>query len=257
MHILRSAKLIFTKSTLIIAFLSCLSTLFCISYELYADFSLALIGIAVVFPIVFSINGAYKRREVALNLYGTLKAHGRVIYFAIRDWMPNPDNRRLEYLKHLLYDIMGSTRKMFSATKGQSAQLERHIYAKFSELSIFINKCRNWGLVQGDASRVNQYLSKMLDAFESMKHIYEYRTPITLRAYSKIFTYALPIFYGPYFANVARGIHPGLIFIMPVLFSLILVSLDNIQDHLENPYDLVGEDDIIIRVEKFIGWLDS
>ena len=31
---------------------------------------------------------------------------------------------------------------------------------------------------------------------------------------------------------------------MPLLFSFILVSLDNIQMHLENPFDQVGEDDI-------------
>ena len=37
---------------------------------------------------------------------------------------------------------------------------------------------------------------------------------------------------------------------MPVLYSFILVSLDNIQDHLENPFDDVGEDDIRIEVEE-------
>jgi hypothetical protein len=44
---------------------------------------------------------------------------------------------------------------------------------------------------------------------------------------------------------------------MPVLFSMVFVSLDNIQDHLENPFDLVGEDDITINAAKFAGWLDA
>ena len=43
---------------------------------------------------------------------------------------------------------------------------------------------------------------------------------------------------------------------MPILFSIILVSLDTIQDHLENPFDQVGEDDIRINAEKFIKRLD-
>jgi len=43
---------------------------------------------------------------------------------------------------------------------------------------------------------------------------------------------------------------------MPVLFSVILVSLDNIQDHLENPFDQVGEDDVVINPEKFVARLD-
>ena len=255
MHILHSARLIFTKNSLIIVLLSCLSTFICLYYELYADFSLTLIGIAVVFPIVFSINGAYKRREVALNHYGTLKAHGRSIYFAARDWTPNADPQELKYLKKILKDLLGSIAYMFSLDTQYSFKVEKHIYAEFSNLSLFIKDSHKRGME--DYSRANQYLSKMMDAFESMKHIYQYRTPITLRAYSKIFTYALPIIYGPYFANVAQGYNPGLTFVMPVLFSLILVSLDTIQDHLENPFDLVGEDDIVIRADKFIKWIEG
>jgi hypothetical protein len=96
----------------------------------------------------------------------------------------------------------------------------------------------------------------MLDSFEGMKHIYEYRTPVTLRAYSKIFTYVLPIVYGPYFALLASDIPSYLFFIVPFLFSITLVSLDNIQDHLENPFDMVGEDDVVINEKKFAKWLE-
>ena len=44
---------------------------------------------------------------------------------------------------------------------------------------------------------------------------------------------------------------------MPVLFSVVLVALDKIQVHLENPFDQIGEDDIVINVEKFISRLNS
>ena len=37
---------------------------------------------------------------------------------------------------------------------------------------------------------------------------------------------------------------------------MILVSLDNIQEHLENPFDQVGEDDIKFNVNKFIERLE-
>ena len=36
---------------------------------------------------------------------------------------------------------------------------------------------------------------------------------------------------------------------------MILVSLDNIQEHLENPFDQIGEDDISINAEKFVDQL--
>ena len=48
----------------------------------------------------------------------------------------------------------------------------------------------------------------------------------------------------------------GLEFVIPVLLTMILVSLDNIQVHLENPFDQVGEDDINFNVEKFIDRLN-
>jgi len=37
-----------------------------------------------------------------------------------------------------------------------------------------------------------------------------------------------------------------------VLFSIVLVSLSNIQEQLENPCDGVGEDDITFSVAKFV-----
>ena len=36
---------------------------------------------------------------------------------------------------------------------------------------------------------------------------------------------------------------------MPILFTAILVSLDNILEHLANPFDRIGEDDIVIDAE--------
>lgn len=44
----------------------------------------------------------------------------------------------------------------------------------------------------------------------------------------------------------------GLEFVIPILLTMILVSLQNIQEHLENPFDQIGEDDIKFNVEKFI-----
>jgi predicted membrane chloride channel (bestrophin family) len=45
---------------------------------------------------------------------------------------------------------------------------------------------------------------------------------------------------------------PLLYYVIPVLYSFILVSLDNIQDHLENPFDDIGEDDIHFRSKEII-----
>ena len=123
------------------------------------------------------------------------------------------------------------------------------------KLSLFIKGLRKKGLASGEVSRCNQFLSKIIISFESIKHIYQYRTPRALRIYSDIFIIVLPVLYGPYFAEISIEFSKGLQYMMPILFSVVLVALDQIQDHLENPFDQVGEDDIIINAEKFVSRL--
>jgi hypothetical protein len=89
-------------------------------------------------------------------------------------------------------------------------------------------------------------------AFENIKHIYRYRTPRTLRTFSDFFILLLPLLYGPYFADQASEYGRGLAYVMPVLFTMILVGLANIQNHLENPFDGIGEDDVAIDAETYI-----
>jgi predicted membrane chloride channel (bestrophin family) len=255
MQTLRSFRHIVDGKTLIIAVLAILSTYWSGRVGLTADFPLTLIGIAVVFPLVFSIGGAYKRREAALGNYGSMKAHGRAIYFAARDWLPESDEATQENARQVLGDLFRRCRELFQAPVPEMNGHEERVYREFSRLSTFIKGFRGRGLATGEVSRCNQYLSKMLGAFEGVKHIYQYRTPRTLKAYSRVFIYLLPILYGPYFAQLSGELSDGVQYVMPVLFAVVLVSLANIQDHLENPFDQIGEDDVTINAEKFVARL--
>lgn len=255
---MRSIFLIINLKTLVISVLAVISTYLCIQYSITADFPLTLIATAVIFPIVFSINGAYKRREVALSKYSVLKAHGKAIFLVTRDWLENPTPEVLEHSRARLQALFESCRKLFTSNTNQLRENEKQVYGAFSDLSRFIrDELRGNGLASGEVSRCNQYLSKMILAFEDAKHIYQYRTPRTLRSFSSIFITVLPILYGPYFAFEASEYSNYVTYAMPVLFSLVLVSLSNIQDHLENPFDGVGEDDISINVDEFLERLNA
>lgn len=244
--------LIFNHKTFLICGLSVVSTYFCIQYKILAEFPLTLIATAIVFPVVFSINGAYKRREIALKDYGDLKSHSKAIYFATRDWLENPPESTLENCKNLLVTLLNNCKGLFSSPISELRKNEENVYVSFSNLSRFIKEeLRGNGLASGEVSRCNQFLSKMFLSFENTKHIYQYRTPRTLRTFSTVFIFILPILYGPYFAQQASLYSDHVKYAMPILFSLILVSLHNIQNHLENPFDGVGEDDILFNVDLF------
>ena len=74
---------------------------------------------------------------------------------------------------------------------------------------------------------------------------------------SDIFIVVFSIVYGPYFASIETGGLPSLSFVMPAPFSLILVSLDDIQAHLENPFDPIGVDDIEIHADRLVRRLEE
>lgn len=136
-------------------------------------------------------------------------------------------------------------------------ELDRKVYAEFDNLSQMIRDFRSNGVVAPEISRANHYLHRIMESFENMRNIAYYRTPITLRAYSKVFIYTFPILYGPYFAYAYEEYKTYLTLTMPVLYSFVLVSLANIQELLENPYDEWGEDDIQIDIEEISGVLNE
>lgn len=252
---IKSILTIVNLKTLIVMCMALLSTYVCLQYKISAEFPLALISTAIVFPIVFSIAGAYTRRENALNEYADMKGHGKSIYFATRDWLEKPNTESVEKIRGLLEGLMANVETLFTGDVKSIREREKEVYKKFSEVSLFIrNDLRLSGaLPSGEVSRCNQYLSKMMNSFERLKHIYQYRTPRTLRAFSDVFVTILPPLYGPYFAYIAIEHNLNLLaYLTPALFAFVLVSLDNIQSHLENPFDKIGEDDISLNVTHFI-----
>ncbi len=248
---LRSVFLIINYKTFIITALAVISTYLCFRLGLTAKFPDMLVGVAIVFPVVFSIGSAYTRRETALQRYADFKGHVVALYFASRDWPTEKNNDLPERIKLLIVEIMKLMREMFQIDHSKDwTTNEVKIYKLFSQLSAITIEFKKYGVQSGEFSRVSQYISKIIIAFDNMKIIHNYRTPVTLRAYSKVFIYIFPIIYGPYFASTVGDYSASLEYVMPVLYSFILVSLDNIQDHLENPFDDVGEDDIVIDADE-------
>jgi hypothetical protein len=215
---------------------------------LIAKFPDMLVGVAIVFPVVFSIGSAYNRRETALQRFSDFKGHSITLFYATRDWIsPEKQNDLPQRIRTMIGEMVLLIREMFTSShRNEWEQNERKIYSYFSELSRMTIEMRQLGVQSTEISRINQYISKMVIAFDNLKIIHSYRTPVTLRAYSKVFIYIFPVIYGPYFASTFKDFSAQLEYVMPVLYSFILVSLDNIQDHLEHPFDEVGEDDIRI-----------
>ncbi|MEL7006271.1 MAG: hypothetical protein AAFN93_26615 [Bacteroidota bacterium] len=91
MKVFKSIFLIINYKTFLVTAIAIGATYVCDRFMLRADYPLTIVGIAIVFPVVFSIDSAYKRREKALNELGNFKAHLLAIYYASRHWVDVKD----------------------------------------------------------------------------------------------------------------------------------------------------------------------
>ncbi len=240
--------------TFLVIGLACTSTYICTQMKWEADYTMTLVSIAIVFPVVFSISSAYQRRENALKELAMLKSNALAFYYASRDWTNASATPLIEKVKALQKDLFLTIKHFLMAKEEIAIKDEPNIYHCFSELSRITGDLREHGLTPSEITRVGQYHNNMMISFNIIKSIYYYRTPIELRAYYRFFIYVFAIMYGPYFAQLQHSdkLPWQLVYIMPMMYSAILVSLDNIQTNLEQPFDGVGQDDIVINVEEHI-----
>jgi predicted membrane chloride channel (bestrophin family) len=249
MKVLSAFLKIIDAQTVIVTLLAVASTYICNQFEFFANLPSGLIGIAIIFPIVFSINSAYRRREEALKYFASLKAHAAAISYAHRDWVPE-DSSHLTRAIELKGNLLNAIRDYFSASADKEADQLRKVYDVFSNYSSSHETLRHVNVATGEISRINQYLRSMIIEFERMRNILQYRTPISLRAYSQVFLNIFPILFGPYFAKLCNDSYMAIGYGVAVIYSIVLVSLDNIQEDLENPFDSKGEDDVDLDVAE-------
>lgn len=147
---IKNVKMVVGVNNIIVTTLAIISTYLCIHFGIRIDFPLTVITIAVVFPIVFTIGSAYKRREVALTHYGMIKSICRSIYFASRDWIPEEEKAKTdennEKLKNIIKNVLNTINIMLKADPDNRAKKEKNAYDAISYLSQAINEFRERGM---------------------------------------------------------------------------------------------------------------
>ena len=90
-----------------------------------------------------------------------------------------------------------------------------------------------------------KYLCDLHEAIDNLNGIHVHRTPMSLKAYCKVFIYIFPLIYAPTIIfNIGETYNHFAVYFVVILTEFILISLYNIQDDLEYPFDDKGLDDI-------------
>jgi len=200
---------------------------------------LTLISIAMIFPLVFTIRGSFRRREKALEhlseFRGTIKT---LDYFFMSNDKLTDENKAEVY--DILVKISNNLMSQLKANSHETARLDGNI----DELYEFIQSHKE--LISGKREeKIFRLMQDLHETIENVHAINVHRTPISLKAYCLIFIYIFPLIYAPSIIyKVGPDRNVWITYFIVVLSQFILISLYNIQNQLEYPFDDKGMDDI-------------
>lgn len=230
---------IINHRTLITLVISLVVPYLCYSHEIIYNIDLTLISIAIIFPLVFAIRGAFKRREKALEHLSKMKSALIGIQYLIKanNKMSVEEQEKgsilcMEIADRFMDHLDGSTPS------------KDDLDASFISLVDFMEKNPET-ISNGLKTKINGIIQKVHEGMENALAIHIHRTPISLKAYCKVFIYIFPIIYTPTIINKIGLDNPEWItYFVVILSEFILISLYNIQDDMEYPFDHKGLDDI-------------
>jgi hypothetical protein len=236
---------ILNHRTLITLLLSLFIPFCAYSFKIIYNIDLTLISIAIIFPLVFAIRGAFKRREKALEFLslhrGALKT---ISYFFMSSKLPDEAKQEI---KKILEDLSNSFLNHLSQTLHNTDTIDAQTESIFE----FIKK-HDEGISRGVKQKIFRFIRDLHVAQENLIAIHTHRTPISLKAYCLIFIYMFPVIYTPTIINKIGLDNPSaLTYFVVILSEFILISLYNIQDQMEYPFDKDGLDDIKLDHFKF------
>ena len=222
----------------------------CYTYELklFVDFNV--ISIAIVFPLVFTITGAYQKRQDALRLLSDYRANlvGISDYFKTVYKMPEENIKKFN---SLLSSVSQSLYKMLTDKSQKTSVDEIRNIMKDIHGVIYDNMSRFNEREKDSLIGTKREISRCI---ENLNALNIHGTPSSLRSYCLFFIYIFPFIYVPALFNHSfvevTLTNQVIIMILSVLISFVLMALYNIQLYIENPFDQEGLDDIKTEIFK-------
>ena len=229
--------------TLITFFLSIAVTYLAYEFKVVYNIYLTLMSIAIIFPLVFTIRGAFRRREKALEHLSRFKAGLKTVEnYMLYSSQLNEEgkNQAVENIKKINHSLYLHLTTLSEDTSDLDASIN-HLIEFIKNNGEFIPK--------GCKEKIFRFLRDVIESSDNLVAIHAHRTPISLKAYCLIFIYIFPVIYTPTIINKIGVDNPSwLTFFIVMLSEFILISLYNIQDQMEYPFDDEGLDDIKFKL---------
>ena len=213
-----------------------------IHYHLKLNHNLLLFSLVVVFPLHFSLQAAFKRREKALEYFSRFKAGSMAVHYSLQTSGDLPDEQKTEarnLLKQMATTLIGQLEGYQSEYSAMQSRL--------NDIMAFAERYREQ-LSKRNVLRVIRYLKDVTESSTYLISLVRHRTMRGIRFYSTLFILLFPLIQAPIVHHYFGSALPSwTIYIACGLGSLILITLDNFQKLIEYPFDPRGMDNIVLR----------
>ncbi|WP_233586740.1 hypothetical protein [Formosa maritima] len=214
-------------------------------YQFTFNVDLTLLSIAIIFPLVFTIRGSFRRREKALEHLSEFRSALKTLKYFFLSSNNLTDENKAE-IKAIVIEINNKVLEHLHSNSESTKDLDETI----NKVYLFILE-KDEFLSRSLRDKLFRFMKDVHECVENLHAIHMHRTPISLKAYCELFIYVFPVVYAPtVIHNIGEGSAPWVSFLIILLTEFILISLYNIQNHLEYPFDNIGLDDIHLDIFK-------
>jgi uncharacterized membrane protein len=217
-----------------------LSYIFNLSYNI----DLTLVSIAIIFPLVFNIRGSFQRRERALEYLSQFRSALLTLNYYFNNSPKLIDDDKMEItniLREISSELTVHLGKIDYNTKAIDDKVQKVFNFMTDKDEIIPARYK---------VKIIRFLFDLHESIENLHAIHTHRTIISLKAYCEYSIYLFPLIYVPTIIyHVGMDTSKWIAFFTVLFTEFILISLFNIQDQMEYPFDKVGMDDI--KLEPF------
>jgi hypothetical protein len=232
----------FNLRTFLALIVSQVATFIAIKYDIKFHADILLFGLCVVFPLHFSLQAAFKRRDKALEYFSLFKGSCIALNYTFQ-MSPDMGIEKKEVIRALL----NSTGTELINQLENKIPGYKHMQQRLNEVFSFM-ETNSEEIPKRNALRMVRYIKDVSESSAYLISLVSHRTMLGLRFYSIFFIIILPLVQAPLilfrFEELlpAWGIHLSLAFT-----TLALVTLNNFQTMIEYPFDPKGIDNVKVR----------
>ncbi|MEZ5491153.1 MAG: hypothetical protein R3F50_12655 [Gammaproteobacteria bacterium] len=218
-------------------------TYFCIEFDFSFNLNITLFSIAVIFPLVFTIRQSFRRRDEIIKLLSIFKSSLNAVFLSFAT-IEKLDDQQKDYVAERL---QGISRLFLDALQGQRYDAN-NVRARLSEVFELLQSNRSV-ISTSVALKIIRFIKDVEESMENTIGISTHGSPVSLRAYCLVFIYMFPFIFIPTLVFDMQEGEAWVVYVLAVIHGFILISLYNVQDAMEDPFDQIGLDDV--NLEEF------